>query len=122
MTLAKNRFTLLLNICIILIVAYILVVVAMEASRHASDKHGWTLAGAIIECIEKNGPHMGMKFRDKDGKFYIPCQLSDGRIGLGIFDKDGNNVSAYVPGDGIWEHVRDYILRRAFRYTGPLPW
>jgi putative hemolysin len=94
----------------------------MDASQHASDKHGWLLAQSIMDCISKNGPHMNMKFRDKNGKFYVPCQLPDGSIGLGIFDKNGNNISAYVPGDGSWEHVKNYILQRAARFTGPLPW
>lgn len=95
---------------------------AIESSNHANAKHGWLLAQSIVDCITKNGPHMGMKFRDKNGRFYIPCQLQDGSIGLGIFDKDGNNISAYVPGDGSWEHVKNYILQRAARFTGPLPW
>ena len=92
-----------------------------QPSRHAENKHNWD-ATEIVECITKNGTYYNMIFRSKDGKFFLPCQLSDGRIGLGIFDKDGNNISAYVPGDGVWEHVRDYILQRAFRFTGPLPW
>lgn len=94
----------------------------MRSSNHADRKHDWLLAQSIVDCIMNKGPYMGMKFRDRDGKFYIPCQLSDGRIGLGIFHPDGTNLSAYIPRDGIWEQVREYILQRAFRYTGPLPW
>lgn len=124
MTLIKIPVTLLLIVLIILAVAYAAAGATLDAksSNHADRKHGWLLAQSIVDCIAKNGTYMGMKFRDKDGKFYLPCQLSDGRIGLGIFDSAGNNISAFVPRDGIWQNVRDYILQRAFRYNGPLPW
>jgi hypothetical protein len=114
-----------LILAVLILMAYAQAVIpasAIQSSDHANDKHGWLLATSIVECIAKNGPYMGMKFRAKDGKFYIPCQLADGRIGLGIFDKHGENVTAYVPRDGLWEQVKEYILQRAARYTGPLPW
>jgi putative hemolysin len=94
----------------------------MDASPHANSKHGWLTAQSIVDCISKNGTHMNLKFKDRDGKFYLPCQLPDGNIGLGIFDAKGNNITAFVPRDGTWEQVKEYILQRATRFTGALPW
>lgn len=97
--------------------------VNMDASNHAQNKHGWLEAQLIIDCLGKSGPHMGLRFKGiRDGRFYIPCSLPDGRIGLAIFDKDGNNITAYVPKDGTWSQVREYILSRATRFTGALKW
>ena len=114
--LLNPRGLLLIGFALLLLYAWY----AINLSDHAAKTHG-TDAYEIVDCITRNGPYLGMKFRAKDGKFYIPCQLTDGRIGLGIFDSGGNNISAYVPGDGIWQEVRDYILQRAFRFTGKLP-
>jgi len=90
------------------------------ASNHAETTHVWD-AQKIMKCLNDNGPHLKMVFRSKDNKFYFPCLLPDGRIGMGIFDKFGNNISAYIPKDGTWAAVRKYIEERATHFTGRIP-
>ncbi len=92
----------------------------LAPSTHAVETHGYT-ASEIVHCISNNGTYMHMAFRSKDNKFYLPCQMPDGQIGLGIFDSNGNNITAFVPKDGVWNNVRDYILRNAVKFSGKIP-
>lgn len=105
---------LLLSIAIILILAFV-----ATAGQHAISGH--SEAEQIMKCLNDNGPHMKLIYRAKDGKFYLPCLLDNGKVGLGIFTERGENVSAYIPKDGTWNMVRNYIEQRATRFTGKLP-
>lgn len=91
-------------------------------SRHALESHAE--AASIIDCINKNGP--AAQFRDKfDGnKFYLTCQLPDGRWGLAPFAKQAGklwNKTAFVPKSGTWQELCDYLNGIATKYNGTLP-
>ena len=105
---------------IILGILLLAVLYILTASQHAVKTHVWD-ADKVIQCLNDNGPYMRMVYKSKDGKFYLPCQLPDGRIGLGIFTAKGENFTAYIPKDGAWSAVRSYIEQRATRFTGGLP-
>ncbi len=109
-----GKFVLLSLIVMMLLLAFV-----ATASQHALVGH--SEADQIIKCLNDNGPHLKLIYRSRDDKFYLPCLLDNGKIGLGIFTARGENISAYVPKDGTWSAVRNYIEQRAAHFTGKLP-
>lgn len=98
---------------VVLIALAVAAMASLAPSQHAVMSH--YEAVDVIRCINNNGPHLKLAYLSKDNKFYLPCQMPDGQIGLGIFTKEGDNISAYIPKDGTWQSVRNYIEQRATR-------
>lgn len=124
-TMARNdssgSFIKIFLICVICLAGLMWATVAAP-SKHALETH--TEAESIINCINKNGP--AGKFRDiyDPDKFYLTCQLPDGRWGLAPFARQNGklwNKTAFVPKDGTLGKLYEYLNGIANKYNGPLP-
>lgn len=105
---------------VLLSIAVIVVLpIVGTASTHATVKH--SEATEIIECVRQSGAYQKMVFKSRDNRFFIPCQMGNGLIGLAIFTAQGINITAFIPKDGAWSSVREYILQNATKFTGRLP-
>jgi hypothetical protein len=96
---------------------------AVALSTHAVVKHG-SEALAIHRCIENNGPMQTWKSTVEDDVFYELCELPDGRVGMRVMIyrlKEQINRTAFVPKDGSWMKVTDYLSKFATRYNGGMP-
>jgi hypothetical protein len=90
----------------------------MNGVIHA-ENHGET--SIIIECLEKS--NLELKWKTKDGKWFLPCQLPDGKWGMKITDKNGETITSFIKGNGSWIEFLKYMIRQgASKYNGPIPW
>jgi putative hemolysin len=88
---------------------------------HAAEKHGDD-AVAVRQCVNRGST---VQYRDRrdPGKFYLLCQLPDGRWGLQIVARAGKvleEITSFVRGEGTWDEVSGYVLRFATKFNGPL--
>lgn len=101
-----------------LLVAAITVIV----HAHAVQRHG-TDAENIRKCLNDKGPYQVWKAMGED-TFYRICQLDDSRWGLQAILKVGevwHEKTAFIPKDGTWKALTEYLQRFATVYKGTLP-
>lgn len=103
---------------VILLVLIAVFAMGVMVSAHAL-KHDE--APAIRNCLDKNGPYMIM--RDMyDPTWYLLCQIDKTHWGLQAVDKNGNEKTAFSPGDGSYQALMKYLNRIAVRFKGTVPW
>jgi hypothetical protein len=96
-----------------------------DGKAHAD--HGHPEAQSIRDCLDRQGGAY-MIFRSFDKRsFYALCQLTDGRWGFREFVQDAadrlwHEVNAFIPKDGSWSRVIDYLGRSGSKFNGPFPW
>lgn len=85
-----------------------------------AEKH--SEATIISECLEKS--NLELKWKTKDGsKWFLPCQLPDGKWGMKIVDKHGETITSFIKGFGTWKEFLEYMTRQgASKFNGPIPW
>jgi hypothetical protein len=89
-------------------------------SAHAVVQHG-SEAVAVRKCLDSNGPMMTFKHKSEP-IWYLLCKLNDGRFGIQAVLKSGHEKTAFIPRDGSFKQVMDYIESFATRFKGALPW
>lgn len=90
---------------------------------HAEDAHGISEVSQIRSCLDKNGPYQVWKSTKDPNQFYFLCELDDGRWGMQAVVKEGEQLiekTAFIPKDGSWMRVLNYLQRFATRFTGPI--
>ncbi|KAA3644801.1 MAG: hypothetical protein DWQ07_15460 [Chloroflexi bacterium] len=99
--------------------------VAVGMNAHSITRHGISEVSAIHNCIQQNGPVMTFRSTTDPNRFYQLCQLPDGRFGMRTVQHLGEglykHVTSFIPKDGSWPLVREYILKFATRFTGAMP-
>lgn len=93
---------------------------------HASAKHGEQEVNAIHRCLENNGPAHIFRSRSwrTPNKYYMTCELSDGRWGLSILQKTSKGYlekTAYIVKDGSLKSLIEWVTARAELVSGILP-
>jgi len=105
-----------------LLLAVLLISAALPAS-HAVIRHGDD-ALAVRQCLRERGPALVFRDRVERDKYYLMCELPDGRWGLQVV-KDLKTrlqeITSFIRRDPTFQGVKTYIERHATRYTGPLP-
>src|SRR4051812_47900416 len=95
---------------------------AVTTAAHAVQRHGDD-AIAVRNCVSNN-PTINYRDLKDPSRFLLLCQLPDGRWGLQVVTKIRRTlqeVTAYIPKDGSWGEVSNFVLRNAIRFKGPLP-
>ena len=92
-------------------------------ARHAVEKHGVTDVSQIRTCLDENGPYQIWKSKIDPKKFFLLCQLDDGRWGMQIVTNQIRQCfenTCFVPKDGSWVRVIEYLRGIATRFNGSL--
>lgn len=76
----------------------------------------------IRQCLKSS--KLEIKFATKDRqKWFLPCQLPNGKWGMVILDKIGEEITAFVKGDGSYTAFLLYMVRQGATKTNEvLPW
>lgn len=93
--------------------------------KHAVNRHSVD-AIAVRQCLQNNGGATEI-WRSFDHKrFYLLCQLPDGRWGFQEIEKalDGkwHEVTAYVRDNPTITALKKYLEGWATKFNGPYPW
>ena len=95
------------------------VVVSEHASKHEDSS-------LIRSCLDNQGGATQIWMGFGKDVFYLLCQLKDGRWGIQSItqglDKLWYEKTAFVPKDGTFQKVIDYLTRSGTRFNGPYPW
>src|SRR3990167_6338782 len=94
----NNPFAKLLLFALLLTVAAGALGVTLHS--HAVDRHG-TDAEAVRHCLNKNGPYMVFK-NLSEPTWYLLCQIDKAKWGFQAVSRDGNEKTAFIPGDGAY--------------------
>lgn len=87
---------------------------------HAAESH-FEEAWAIRNCLKNNGPFMTYSVK-ADNHFHLFCHLPDGRVGMQIVTDAGDEVTAFIKGNGVWKDIKMWIDRIGTPFKGKLPW
>jgi putative hemolysin len=105
----------------IVILGFFIALIVAIPCVHAVKRHGDD-ALAVRQCVS-SGHTLNYLARREQNKYYLLCQLPDGRWGLQIVKKLGKvlqEVTSFIPGDGSWDEASQYVERLATRYRGGL--
>jgi hypothetical protein len=96
---------------LIIVVTALVLVYLFKPSMHAKHKHGEIVDVIRRRCSSEKQVHY---YQDKmeTGKFYVTCQLPDGRTGLHILQDKGSywqERTAFRPVQGI-EYIRGEVV------------
>ena len=115
---------------LILVLMVVLAATALPPIQRAHTRHqDHPESVAVRGCFEQRGGAQHI-YRDRDDpdKFYLLCQIPDGpyqdQWGLRVIVRDAEGwweKSTFVPKDGSWARVVEYLLRFATRWTRALP-
>lgn len=90
---------------------------------HAVERHGISTVSQIRTCLDNNGPYQIWKSKIDPDKFFLLCQLEDGRWGLQIITNQIRQCfenTCFVPKDGSWARVIEYLRGIATKFNGSL--
>lgn len=102
---------------------FIALLAAVIYTAHAVKAHGAD-AENIRDCLNERGPDVTYQSASpyQQNKFYLGCQLEDGRWGLQILvrAKDGSwrEKTSFIVKDGSWNRFVEYVSARARLWTG----
>jgi hypothetical protein len=80
-------------------------------------------ASELVKCVENNNIYQTYKSRYNAKKYYLICQLQDKRWGVVPVILESANLvvkTAFVPKDGNWNTVLNYVTQEAVRFTQKL--
>jgi hypothetical protein len=89
-----------------------------ETGPHAAD------TASVRYCLENRGPHQIWKDKFEANKFYLLCQVDDGRWGFSSIIKEGDTwieKTSFIPRSGSWKDLIAYLEKWATRFTGEVP-
>lgn len=120
----KSNFPILIGLLIIASILLATIAIPPRVlTNHAIERHGISAVSQIRTCLDENGPYQIWKSKIDDKKFFLLCQLDDGRWGMQIVTngiKQCFENTCFVPKDGSWVRVIEYLRGIATRFNGSL--
>lgn len=120
----KNNFPLILGLLFITSIFLAVTTIPPRVlTDHAVDRHGISAVSQIRTCLDEKGPYQIWKSKIDPKKFFLLCQLDDGRWGMQIVTnqiKQCFENTCFVPKDGSWVRVIEYLRGIATRFNGSL--
>ncbi len=89
-----------------------------ETGTHAAD------TASVRYCLENRGPYQVWKDKFEVNKFYLLCQVDDGRWGFASIVREGGKwieKTSFIPKSGSWKDLIAYLEKWATRFTGEVP-
>lgn len=96
----------------------------VEPTQHALQKHG--AEAQLVRKACDQGPEemwQSASWR-RPNQFWQVCQTDDGRWGLRLIEKvktGWKEKTSFIPKEGTYFDVREYVSARAKPFFGPLP-
>ncbi len=101
------------------------IAMAVVYNDHAVERHGIAEVTAIRNCFENGGQFMVWRDKRDHNKFFRICQLPDGRYGMQVVqDKIRECIerTCFIPKNGTYREVIEYLGRFATRWKGVVNW
>ncbi len=106
-------------VCVVLLFAVMPITIeAVRRTEHAVESHAIADVNAIRSCLRKNGSFQNWKIRGTDDEFVRLCEVGKDTWGIQIVIQKGKEYiekTAFIPKDGSWKLVIQYLRRFATR-------